>query len=394
MQQEAFYKVYSGRINRGDEAYSLYKLGAYGSDLGAFACFFEQPWSRVSPTLTEAAQGWLLGNVGFDLRALGRLTEALEPLRASLGMAVNREDWKNSASAASNLAQLELTMGEVASAVDDAEQSVTYAERSGDTFQRMGGRCARADALHHAGRRDEAAALFGEAEEIQAGWQPEHPLLFSVQGFLYCDLLLAAAERAASRRTLNIPCIPQPSSLLESCRTVSERAAQTIKIAERSNWLLDIALDHLTLGRGVLYAAILEGRALNHLDSCRESFEHAVDGLRRAGQQDDLPRGLLTRAWLRCLTGACTGPESAQSDLDEAFEIAERGPMPLFLADIHLYRARLFGLSKDRPTTYPWASPQTDLAEARRLIEKHGYWRRKEELEDAETAARAVPATP
>jgi hypothetical protein len=26
----------------------------------------------------------------------------------------------------------------------------------------------------------------------------------------------------------------------------------------------------------------------------------------------------------------------------------------------------------------------TDLGEAQRLIEKHGYWRRKEELEDAE----------
>jgi hypothetical protein len=64
--------------------------------------------------------------------------------------------------------------------------------------------------------------------------------------------------------------------------------------------------------------------------------------------------------------------------------------MPLFMADIHLHRARLFGLSKDRSATYPWISPQADLAEARRLIEKHGYWRRKEELEDAEAAARAV----
>jgi hypothetical protein len=106
-----------------------------------------------------------------------------------------------------------------------------------------------------------------------------------------------------------------------------------------------------------------------------------VSGLRRAGQQDHLPRGLLTRAWLRALTGARTGPESAQSDLDEAWEIAERGPMPLFLADIHLYRARLFF----REAKYPWPqSPQHDLAEARRLIFKHGYLRRKEELEDAE----------
>jgi len=116
-------------------------------------------------------------------------------------------------------------------------------------------------------------------------------------------------------------------------------------------------------------------------------------GLRRAGVQD-CPLGLLTRAWLRCLTGAYTGPESAQTDLNEAWEIAERGPMPLFMADIHLHRARLFGLSKDRPASYPWTSPQDNLAEARRLIEKHGYWRRKEELEDAEPAALKVPDTP
>jgi hypothetical protein len=63
------------------------------------------------------------------------------------------------------------------------------------------------------------------------------------------------------------------------------------------------------------------------------------------------------------------------------------------MADIHLHRARLFGLSKDRPANYPWTSPQDDLAEARRLIEKHGYWRRKEELEDAEAAARGFSDT-
>jgi hypothetical protein len=62
----------------------------------------------------------------------------------------------------------------------------------------------------------------------------------------------------------------------------------------------------------------------------------------------------------------------------------------LFLADIHLYRARLFL----REAVYPWESPQHDLAEAHRLIFKHGYLRRKEELEDAEAAlARATTPT-
>ena len=100
----------------------------------------------------------------------------------------------------------------------------------------------------------------------------------------------------------------------------------------------------------------------------------------------------LTRAWLRFHTGQRTGLESAQTDLDEAWEIAERGPMRLHMADIHLYRARLFHSVKP----YPWnkdengepRGPKDDLAAARKLIEKCGYWRRKEELKDAEEAAK------
>jgi tetratricopeptide (TPR) repeat protein len=362
--------------------------------LGAVACFFQEPWSRLSPALTEAAQAWLLNQAASGLRALGRVTEALEPMRTGLEMHVKQGNWANAARAASNLSELELTLGEVALAVEDAERSVTYAERSGDSFLRMGSRTTYSDALHQTGRCDEAEALFHEAEIVQAERQPEYPLLYSLTGFRYCDMLLAAVERAAWRLTLQSSRIPQPSSLLESCRAVSERAARTLQWAEQNNKaLLDIALDQLTLGRAALYAAILEGIPLAQIDPCRDSLRHAVYGFRRAGSQDDLPRGLLTRAWLRCLTGARTGYDSAQSDLNDAWEIAERGPMPLFMADIRLHRARLFGLSKDRPANYPWTSPQHDLAEARRLIEKHGYWRRKEELEDAEDAALAVPNT-
>ena len=77
------------------------------------------------------------------------------------------------------------------------------------------------------------------------------------------------------------------------------------------DWLLDIALDHLTLGCAALYAAILEGSSL---EPCRTPLQHAVDGLRRAGAQEFIVRGLLTRAWLRFLEGYRTGSESAQSD--------------------------------------------------------------------------------
>ena len=101
---------------------------------------------------------------------------------------------------------------------------------------------------------------------------------------------------------------------------------------------IDIALDHLTLGRAALYAAVLSSdtAALSSFSLPTSHLSQSVSGLRRAGQSDELPKALLTRVWLRSLTSEWTGPERAQSDLDEAWEIAKRGSMRLFLADIHL----------------------------------------------------------
>ena len=63
----------------------------------------------------------------------------------------------------------------------------------------------------------------------------------------------------------------------------------------------------------------------------------------------------------------------ARKYLAEAQQIAERGPMPLFLADIQLHRARMF-------------HDKTELAQAAKLISTLAYDRRTEELLDAEVA--------
>ena len=144
----------------------------------------------------------------------------------------------------------------------------------------------------------------------------------------------------------------------------------------RSTWAIDIrlsllaiALDHLTLARVGLIRAILS----HPLPQPTLDLPHvaaAVNGLRDAGTTDHLPKGLLTAALYHFVRGDAA---AARTALDQAQEIAERGPMPLYLADIHLHRARLF-------------RDQAELAKARDLIEKHGYGRRQEELEDAEAA--------
>lgn len=196
-EQEACDEVYFERVSRGAEAFVVRKLGAFGADLGAVASFFERPWSRVSPALAEADQAWLLNEAALRLRALGRLGEAADPMRVSTEMGVERKDWKGAAISASNLNELELTLGDIDAAVHDAEQSVDFADRSGDWAQRMTKRKTLGDALHQSGRRAAALARFREAEAMQAEQQPAYPLLYSVQGFQYCDLLLAGFERAA-----------------------------------------------------------------------------------------------------------------------------------------------------------------------------------------------------
>ena len=130
----------------------------------------------------------------------------------------------------------------MAEAAGDAERSVTYADRSGDAFQRMGNRTTHADALHQAGRRAEAEASFREAEQMQAESQPDYPLLYSLRGFRYCDLLLAAPERAAWQAMMRTSFNGEPLS------RVVDRAAQTLKWVTEANLRL-LALDHLTLGQ-------------------------------------------------------------------------------------------------------------------------------------------------
>ena len=117
----------------------------------------------------------MLNETGFCLRALGRLTEALEPMRAGIEVAVRLKEWMNAAIYSNNLSELELTLGEVGGAVGDAEQSVTYIDRGGEWNQQRNCRTTLADALHQAGRRNEALAPFRHAEAMQAEKQPDYP---------------------------------------------------------------------------------------------------------------------------------------------------------------------------------------------------------------------------
>jgi tetratricopeptide (TPR) repeat protein len=405
--QEAFDKIYADRICRrgpdGEiEFYAHRKLGATGSDLAAISWFFDAPYATPVATLNEAARSWVLSMAAFCLRGQGRLAEALPAMRVALRMHEDAEDWSNAAIGSSNLSEAELLVGDVASAVATAERSVAHADRSGDRFQMIVKRGTHAGALHAAGRRDAAEALFAEAERRQRERQPNYPLLYSFQGYQYCDLLLAKGAYV---------------SVLERTKKIIEWEA-----ASHSPSLLDRGSLRLSLGRAHF------GLALNRVEQqqpsatretariARARLAEAVDGLRAAGQSDFIPLGLLARAAFRRSVGDWEG---AARDLDEVEEITEPGPMRLYLCDMALERARLalaqseaFAplngmLETDNPAK-PEVPSEAKIAELRKeaaeqiriaadYIKECGYHRRDEELaelQDVLAGARSFAGLP
>jgi hypothetical protein len=232
-------------------------------------------------------------------------------------------------------------LGDVALAVTTGEASVDHADRSDDWQMRITCGTAYADALHEAGEAAQAQALFEAAEALQAEWQPQYPRLYSLAGYRYCDLLLAQGRAAEVR----------------------ERATQTLKWFQAHYPLLDIARDHLSLGRAAL--------ALSELDGARAQLDQAVDGLRRAGDISYLPRGLLARAAM--FREACSLP-TAQRDLDEAMRIARRGEMRLHECDADLEYARLALAEGNRERA------REHIAAAWALVQETGYGRREPEV--------------
>jgi hypothetical protein len=390
---EVLEKIYMDRICRrrtdGEiEFYAASKLGASGSDLAAISWFFERPYEVPIATLAPADKAWTLNQGAYCLRTQARLVESMPTIRAALRMETEAKNWRNAALSASNLSQAELLVGEVVAAVATAGQSVAYADRSGDEVQMIRWRAFHAHALHTAGRRGDAERLFDDALKRQKRWRPEYPLLYGAAGRRYCEVLLARGEAEAAR----------------------EYASRTLEWESTKSSLATIAGDNSTLGRAHLLMALMNNTTLgqqavavgDHSRLAKFRLEEAVDRFIAAAQLHSAPRSFLARAAFRRSLGDWDG---AARDLDEVEEIAEPGPMRLFLCDMLLERARLAfarleafaplnGLIDDSP---PKPEPpgakesakladeaRANLATARKLIERCGYHRRDEELAELE----------
>ncbi len=375
--QEALDDIFNKRMDRG-KTFAGKQLGAIGAVLACLAGFFESRWSQVTLGLRERSRAYILNVTGFCLRALGRLTEAEEPIRVATEIAVKKEDWRNAASGAGTLSEFYLTLGDIKEAVDYGKQCIDFIDKTEESLRKAAYRGRLANALHQAGNAKRSEQIFRTAEEMQKRDQPEYPYLYSQRGFQYCDLLLSVGQyREVQKR--------------------SRRGLEIVLAGSRN--LLDIALNKLSLGLAYMLEAVSEGKSKKakgkstewkpeslSLKKAADFLNQAVDGLREFGHQEFIVRGLLSRGELYRYQKS---GEKAWADLEEAKEIAERGQMNLYMADYHLEAARL-SLAESENSEYRISNTEcrmTKLTEARthceeaaKRVNDMGYHRRDPEV--------------
>jgi TIR domain len=383
--QDALNEVYLQRVclagNNGRPLFfSTLVLGSFGGDLAGISWFFDTPFETPIGSLSEGDRSWVLAIAAFDLRAQGRLSEALAAMRAGLSREVAMKDWVNASISAANFSEAAILVGDLATANTAANQSIDCADRSHLIHEKANSRAALACVRLVEGRAREAMGLFAEAEECQMERDSSFPKLYSAPGYHYCDQLLSTGKYD----------------------TVRERASETFELARRANMPLAMGYDTLNRARAIYGTAMsfLDETTPSALSESLIAFRQAIEWLRESGNVDDLPRGMLARARFLRDFGDWVG---ASRDLDEVEEIAEPGPMKLHLCDSALERARLAfaqteayaplnGMIDNSPPKPEVPSPERcaelraeaakQIGVAAKLIEECGYHRRDEELKE------------
>ncbi len=345
--EEVYFDIYWNRIQRKAEYYCLKKLAGFHYDLTAIQGFFVTPWRVVQGVFEKRVQGVLLNHASICLRSLGRLREAIEPMEASCIAYLDEKDLIDSSIKFSNLSELQLTIGDIKEAVANGRLAVSFAEKSGDSFNKLSKRTTLADALHQEGEVLEAELLFREAEEIQINRGPIYQRLYSLWGYRLCDYLLGQ----------------------QKWEEVKARVEKTLEWAMQIAFPLELGLDHLNFSKSLHQQAIAEK---GDFKSAIFHIHRAIDNLRKSGQIHFLPLGLLARA---SLLRDMQDYEAAQADLAEVLEIADP-EMRLHLTDYHLESARLSLAIGGKHQ-----EAQDHYEKAKNLVDDTGYHRRDQELE-------------
>jgi tetratricopeptide (TPR) repeat protein len=328
--REAWHDVEWRRIRRGDMGFCVVNLGAWGEDLAALTSFFDSCWDRPAPALDDVAKAWLLTETAFDLRGLGRLSDAIRPLTEGLAAHKANGDWWAACDAVGNLAELLTLWGDLANANSAAKESIELAGKAVDlassdqekdkaTKTLAVNVATLAEVEHQQGLLDSAERGFREADRLYASVAGVS-CISGARGFHFCDLLLD----------------------LNRTEEVDARAPATLEIDRAAGRGHGVGLARLAQAQSLM--AQFRHGSIADLTSAGAAVREAYDSLTQFGFQPYVIRARLAVGSWQLLSGRF---DQALSRIDEALEAADRGQMRLLYIDGLLEKVRtLLALNK------------------------------------------------
>ena len=354
--EESLENIYKQRIQDGDVRRSTEQFGLVSMDLAALERFFEDRWVKPVRNLGLDSQAYVLHMAGFQLWHLGRLEDARKALTEAIDVWISRGDLHWAARSARRLSEVLLFLGKLDKSKEMAERAREWIKAEELNYLHVLVMGALAHVHFQTERnedRQQAKEFFAESEQMleklgrdKVG-EVKHHLPYQ---YWHSELLLDAGLIEHVEERLSHLFVPSPE-------TTQNQLIQGLKL----------------LFQGMVSFSKWNPYSRSVPHDLVDLSNQGVGALRASAQLPHIVRGYLFRSKVRYFDG---NPDGARSDLSEAQEIAERGPMRLCMADIHLYRARLF---RDK----------AELEKARELITQCGYRRREQELEYAEEAAKS-----
>jgi len=187
---EVFNDVYYDKIQRKEEGFLIYKLGAWETDLQLIKNFFPNGSLGQLPLVTNKnIQSWLINEAGISLIYTGRPQEAIAPYLKMIEIDITVSDWENTSMGYQNLTSLEYRLGMLDNSIKSARNALKMAENAKNEQYKSISKAYLGYVLFLRGEIEKPLIFFKEASEIEndiSGYE-----LYCFSGIMYVDFLTA-----------------------------------------------------------------------------------------------------------------------------------------------------------------------------------------------------------
>lgn len=307
MYQEAF-DLYWQNIQRKEEYFLIYKLGAWDTCLNIIKNFFEQGDFQADPLIPSArTKAELISTAGLAMKMLGRLEEPEALYNRAIELNISQKDWRNASIDYLNITLLQMLAGQLNERKETTRKVIRLTRKANEIEYECYSTAYFAHTLFLLGETKKAIRWFEEANKLQMRYDPIVKYLYSIRGVLYADFILALGK---TERALEI-------------------TRDNLKISKRRNLVNDINLCYRSL------ASIF--RHLQELEEAEEYATNAVSGAKKTGRPDIEVEALLELAMIKLAHGLL---QDTKEILNTASKICKRCGFRLYEPEVEIIQGK------------------------------------------------------